>query len=72
MAGQKLIDQYPRQRELCARASVFNARACLKFGDVQQAREWMREAEDSYADISGIQNKMEALKHRLAPESQQK
>ena len=72
IAGQELIDRYPRQRELCARATVFNARACHSFGDVKQAREWMQKAEDNYADISGIPNKIEALKHDLASDRQQK
>lgn len=72
VAGRELIEEYPRQRELCARATVFNARACLKFGDNQQALKWVREAEDSYADISGMQDKIEALKHGLPTEKQQK
>jgi hypothetical protein len=71
-AGQELIDLHPRQRKLCARATVFNARACLSWGDVQQAGEWLQEAEDSYADISGIPNKIEAIRHGLASERQQK
>lgn len=72
LTGQELIDRYPRQRELGARATIFNARACLSFGDDLQAWEWIRKAEDSYADISGIQKKIVALKQRLASESQQK
>lgn len=71
-AGQELIERYPRQRELCARATVRNARACLSFGDVQQAREWLQQAKGSYADISGIQNEVETLMHGLVSERQRK
>ena len=69
-AGQELIDQYPRERELCARTTIFNARACLTFSDDQRALEWIREAEDSYADITGIQRKVDALRQGMSAERQ--
>ena len=70
--GQELIDRYPRQRELCARATIFNARACRSFGNDQLAWEWLRKAEGSYGDITGIQYKVDALKQGLASERQRK
>ncbi|MDG1895726.1 MAG: type II CAAX endopeptidase family protein [Fuerstiella sp.] len=67
-AGQELIDRYPGEREFCARAVIMNARACQSLGDAQLVGEWIRHAEDSYADITGIQVKVDALKQRWASE----
>ena len=70
IAGQELIDRYPRQRELCARATVFNARACHSFGDVKAlavARQGSHRSGRARIRASGSSNRQ--IRHPRGPRS---
>jgi hypothetical protein len=64
-AGQELLDRYPQQRELCARATIVNVRACLSLQESRRAEEWLKQAEKKYADIEQIRDQAAILKQKL-------
>ena len=64
-AGQELLDRYPQQRELCARATIVNVRACLSLQESRRAEEWLKQAEKKYADIEQIRDQVSILKRDM-------
>lgn len=64
-AGQELLDGCPQQRELCARATIINVRACLSLQENRRAEEWLKQAENEYADVERIRDQATILKQEL-------